>query len=91
MQMIDDTLTPGQQGSDHACAVLRVLHRHRNSGGLSALDLSILAGLPQQATRAALAGLQDRGRVHCTGHGLAARWQLVPPRTATPTATAEGA
>lgn len=73
---MDEEMTPGQEGSDQACRVLRVLHRHRNGDGLSSLDLAVLAGLPQGATRTALDGLRNRGRVHCIGHGMAAKWHL---------------
>lgn len=65
--------TPGQEGSDMACATLTLLHRHQHSG-LPARDLQVLLGMDKATIDAVLTGLQHRGRIVCIGRGLAACW-----------------
>jgi DNA-binding IclR family transcriptional regulator len=66
--------SPGSEGSDEACAVLRVLHRHPY--GLPASELAFLAAIAPRTMAPTLKGLKARNRVKTEGHGMATTWML---------------
>lgn len=67
-------LTPGQQGSDFAIAVLLALHRY---GPSSHAELARATGIQVDSLRAALDGLKTRERIASSGHGMGAVWSIV--------------
>jgi len=69
------TVTPGQEGSDMACATLLLLHRHQHAG-LAASDIQVYLGMDRKTVDQVLTGLEARGRIACQGRGKAAAWLL---------------
>lgn len=67
-------LRPSAQGSD---AALRILHLlHAMPMGLTRREVQAFTDLTDDDVRAAIGGLQYRGRVQAAGAGHHARWQL---------------
>lgn len=77
--------TPGREGSDEACLILRLLHRYPE--GMSSAGIVTVTGLMPTAVQAALLGLQTRNRITPRGRGTASRWFLcahAPAESAAP-------
>ena len=69
-------LTPGQEGSDEALAIVRMLYVTTPAGGVSITDVCALLRMSQTVAKAALKGLYSRGRACTDGHGMGARWVI---------------
>lgn len=69
-------LPHGAEGSDTACAVLRLLHRRPD--GLAAVDIATTLQVEVYDVRQAIIGLSERGRVRSVGRSTAARWYTTP-------------
>lgn len=69
-------LTPGQEGSEEALAIVRLLYATKGADGCSITDICGLLGMSQTVAKAALKGLHSRGRIRSDGHGMAARWVI---------------
>ena len=69
-------LTPGQEGSEEALAIVRLLYVTTPAGGVSITDVCALLQMSQPVVKAALKGLYSRGRVCTDGHGMGARWVI---------------
>jgi len=67
-------LTPGQEGSEEALAIVRMLYVTTPLGGSLLPDICGHLAMSQTVAKAALKGLYSRGRVCTDGHGMGARW-----------------
>ena len=69
-------LTPGQEGSDEALAIVRLLYVTTPLSGSLLPDICEHLAMSQPVAKAALKGLYSRGRACTDGHGMGARWVI---------------
>ena len=74
MAISERLLTPGQEGSEEALAIVRLLYVTTPAGGSLLPDICGHLAMSQTVAKAALKGLYSRGRVCTDGHGMGARW-----------------
>ena len=76
MVISERLLTPGQEGSEEALAIVRMLYVTTPLGGSLLPDICGRLAMSQPVAKAALKGLYSRGRVCTDGHGMGARWVI---------------